>query len=63
MARQFEIANDLLKNCGALPTIQELADYWGVHRTTADKWLVGVPKIGKRYFYKDIADRLMQRGA
>ena len=55
MARKFEIAQDLLKNCGAMPTIQKLADHWGVDRTTARRWLIGVPRVDKRYFYEDVA--------
>lgn len=63
MARKFEIAADLLEHCGALPTVQELANHWGVHRTTADIWLKGVPKVGKRYFYEDVAAMLIKKSA
>ena len=63
MARKFEIADDMFKKYGALLSISDIARYAGVSRDKARKLTVGLGYLGngtgKRYFYKDVASRLV----
>lgn len=60
MTRQ-EIANDIKRFTGsAMVTGKELADYMGIKKTqwVRDHYLVGLEKVGNRYWVNDIAGRL-----
>ena len=62
MATKAEYAEDLKRSCGALISIEQLINYGNMNRKWWQKLLDGVDTVGsntgKRYFYKDVAERL-----
>jgi hypothetical protein len=62
MAKLSEIAEDIHKHCGALVSISGFANYAKMDNKTVRELIRGLDTYGrgtgKRYFYKDIAQRL-----
>lgn len=64
MATKRQIAEDLFKRNGALVGITDLARYLGSSKEKARTILIGLPPIGQgkgtRYFYEDVAEKILK---
>lgn len=56
-----ELIKDMRHFCGSgFITRQKLAEYMGIKKPQyVDKYLIGLPRIGRGYFIPDVAESLM----
>lgn len=64
MATKRQIADDLFKYHGALVSISDIKIHYKISRAKAREITVGLQPFGentgKRYFYEDIAEKILQ---